>query len=90
MLLKIYNSKRDINGNTYYYLELSNIGIILSKGTICADNVSRKECQEDLKWEVCQIEIPIREFDRISKNAPYLGCKWEDIKRNLLLQDKMK
>ena len=84
MILKIYNSKRDINGNTYYYLELSKLDTLLSSGTICADNVSTYDCRENLEWEVCRFEIPIREFNRMSKNQPYLGCTWADIKRNLL------
>ncbi len=84
MLLKIYNSKRDSSGNTYYYLELSKLGVIISDGTICADNVSTYDCRENLGLEICHLELPIREFNRVTKNAPYLGCKWEDIKRNLL------
>ncbi len=84
MLLKIYNSKRDINGNIYYYLELSKLGTLVSSGTICADNVSTYDCRENLGWEVSRLEISIREFKHLSQNAPYLGCTWEDIKRNLL------
>lgn len=84
MLLTIYKSRRDQNGNVYYAVELSDKGSLIKHGTIAANNVQSLDCRENLKWETVEKELPIREFNRMVKGWEYLGCSWEDIKANLV------
>ena len=83
MLVTILNSKADINGNRYWAVELSNLGLVIKTGTISCDNIDTRDLN-DMNIEVCREELPIREFDRLTKKYEYIGCSWEDIKENLL------
>lgn len=82
-VLTIYNSRRDMYGNVYYAVSLHSYGGEPVNGTISADNVSTRDCREVLDWYVERQELPIRQFNRATKDWPYFGCGWEDIRRNL-------
>jgi len=84
MLLTIYNSKADRNGNRYWAFQLTNHGKILSRGNVSANNFSTRELRE-LDIEYTYQELPIREFNRMTKDWAYCGCKWEDIKKHISL-----
>lgn len=84
-ILSIYNSRRDRYGNVYWAVRLTTDDIGTSVvGTISADNVDTWECREMLHWHIERAELPIREFNKLTKNWDYLGCRWDDIKKCLL------
>lgn len=84
MLLTIYNSKRDIYGNCYWACKLTHLGTDLSQGTLDANNVQTTRLRE-LGIEYTTQELPIREFNRLTKGWQYLGCQWEMISERLRL-----
>ena len=84
MLLTIYNSKRDYYGNRYWAYEFSNLGKTISKGKIDADNFPTLELRA-MGIEYTHIELPIREFNRFTKNLEYHGCHWEDIRKHIII-----
>jgi hypothetical protein len=86
MVLTIYNSKRDVYGNVYYACKLTNLGKIFAQGTLTANNINTLDIRENLKWEQVTIELPIREFNKLTKTWPCFGCKWENIRSNLTVQ----
>lgn len=83
MLLTIYNSKRDIYGNRYLAFQLTHHGKILSNGIVDANNFNTRELREN-NIEYVYSELRKREFNRMTKDWPYCGCKWEDIKEHML------
>lgn len=85
MLLTIYNSKRDIYGNTYYACQLTHLGAQLSQGILDANNVDTRQLRE-LGVEYTTCELPIREFNRKTLGWQYLGCRWEMIAERLRLE----
>lgn len=84
MLLTIYNSRRDYYGNCYWAYELSDLGKTISKGKVAADNFPTLELRT-MGIEYTHIELPIREFNRFTKNLTYHGCTWEEIKTNMMI-----
>lgn len=85
-ILTIYNSRRDIYGNVYHAVELTDDGHTLGHGTISADNIDTRDCRERLFWYIQRQELPIRQYNRMTKNWPHLGCSWEDIEAALQVQ----
>jgi len=84
--LTIYNSKTDIHGNRYWAVMLFNPDTGQeAHGTISAPNVDTREAREELKWHINCEEFSIREFNRLTKHWPHLGCQWETM-RDLLVQ----
>jgi len=84
--LTIYNSRADMYGNRYWALLLFNPDTgHEAHGTISAENVQTQEAREVLKWHITRTELPIREFNRLTKKWPHLGCQW-DTMRDLLVQ----
>ena len=83
MLLTIYSSKRDTYGNTYWAFQLTHFDKILSNGTVAGNNFNTRELREKGIEYVFQ-ELPVREFDRLTKNWQYAGCKWEDIRQHIM------
>lgn len=84
MLLTLISSKRDVYGNCYHAVQLSDHGKVLAQGTAYAPNANTYEVRESLKWETATKELSIREFSRLTKEWPYFGSSWNDIKANLL------
>lgn len=84
--LTIYNSRRDVYGNVYYAVELTDEGRTLGHGLISADNISTIDCRERLLWHIQRQELPIRQYNRMVKDWPYIGCTWNDIEANLQQQ----
>lgn len=82
MLVTIYNSKRDYYGNCYWAYEFSDLGKIISKGKIAADNFPTLELRA-MGIEYTHTELPIREFNKLTKNWEYHGCHWEDFKKHM-------
>jgi hypothetical protein len=85
--LNIYNSKADIYGNRYWACELvreSPTGSIQTHGTIGCDNVNTIDCRENMKWVIYREELPIRQFNRLTKKWKHIGTDWEEIKANLM------
>ena len=84
-LLTIYSSRRDKHGNVYYAvrLRINDNGHSIT-GVIGADNIDTLDCREHLHWHIERCELPIREFDYLTKPWEYVGCSWEDIKGSLL------
>ena len=83
MLLTIYNSKRDTYGNTYYAFQLTHLEKILANGAVASNNFNTRELHENGIEYVFQ-ELPVREFNRLTKDWPYAGCKWEDIRQHIM------
>lgn len=83
MLLTIYNSKRDTYGNTCWAFQLTHLGQILASGTVAGNNFSTRDLHENGIEYVYQ-ELPVREFNRLTKNWQYAGCKWEDIRQHIM------
>ena len=85
MLLTIYNSKRDIYGNCYWACKLTHLGTDLSQGTLDANNLQTTRLRE-LGIEYTERELPIRDFNRLTKGWQYLGCQWGMISERLRLE----
>ena len=83
MLLTIYNSKRDTYGNTYWAFQLTHFGKILANGTVASNNFNTMDLSKNGIEYVYQ-ELSVREFNRLTKDWPYAGCKWEDIRRHIM------
>ena len=83
MLLTIYSSRPDMYGNTYHAIRLTDFNKVLSSGKISADNVNTYDCH-DMKIEVCNVQLPIRDFDRLVKDWEHLGCHWEEMKKHVI------
>ena len=84
-VLTIYNSRCDKFGNVYYAVRLHGQKDRAEVcGTISADNVSTIDCREVLDWYIERQELPIREFNRLTKGWPHLGCCWDEIKAALV------
>ena len=87
-VLTIYNSRRDMYGNVYHAVSLHSQatqpaeGATLN-GTIAAENVDTRDCREVLDWYIERRELPIREYNRMVKGWPHLGCRWSEIKAHL-------
>jgi hypothetical protein len=84
MLLTIYNSKTDRNGNRYWAFQLTNHGKLISNGNVSANNFNTRDLRE-LGIEYTYQELPIREFNRMTKDWAYCGCQWEKIKEHMSL-----
>lgn len=82
-ILTIYNSKRDTYGNVYYAVSLHDYGGPSVTGLIQPDNVSTRDCRECLDWYIERQELPIRAFNSLTKDWPYLGCTWPEIRAAL-------
>jgi len=82
MLITIYHSKRDINGNSYHAIELSRLGQVLTQGTFDYGNINYSDLYQK-GIEITEKELPIKEFKRYVKDLPYFGYRWEDIKEGL-------
>lgn len=82
MLVTIYHSKRDINGNRYHAIELSRLGQVLTQGCFAYGYIDFNDLYRK-GIEVTEKELPIREFNRYVKDLPHFGCSWEDIKAGL-------
>lgn len=83
MLLTIYNSKRDVNGNTYWAFQLTCLGKILVNGTVASNNFNTMDLSKNGIEYVYQ-ELPVREFKQLTKDWQYAGCKWEDIRPHIM------
>ncbi len=84
-VLTIYHSRRDMYGNVYYAVSLSNDRFdVVARGTIAADNVDTRDCREQLGWHIERVEMPIRDYNRMVKTWPHYGCGWDEIKSNLV------
>lgn len=83
MLLTIYNSKRDTSGNVYLAFQLTHFGKILANGTVDSNNFNTRDLNENGIEYVYQ-ELPVREFNRLTKNWKYAGCRWEDIRQRIM------
>jgi hypothetical protein len=82
MLITIYHSKRDINGNRYHAIELSRLGQVLTHGRFDYGDINYSDLYSK-GIEVTEKELPIKEFKRYVKDLPYFGYRWEDIKEGL-------
>jgi len=85
-VLTHYSSKRDVYGNVYHAATLDLGTDKRAVGTGHIPNLDTQDCREVLHWHVERHEIPIREYNRLTKDWPYVGCGWEEIKGNLLKQ----
>lgn len=82
-ILSVINSRSDIYGNRYWAMSLRHIsGKMLGAGTVCADNVPWF-ISEGLGWHVERHELPIREFNRVTKGWSHAGCGIGEIVKNL-------
>mgnify|MGYP003553754264 FL=1 len=84
MLVTIYHSKRDINGNRYHAIELSRLGEVLSHCNFDFGDINYRDLYRK-GIEITEKELPIREFNRYVKDLPYFGYRWEDIKEGLCI-----
>lgn len=83
MLLTVYNSKPDMYGNRYWAYRLTDFGRTISQGNISANNIDKVELRAN-RIEYTHTELPIREFDKFTKNFEYHGCNWEDIRKHII------
>lgn len=83
MLLTIYRSKRDINGNTYWAFQLTHLGKILDNGTVDCDNFNKFHLYKN-GIEYIYKELPVREFSLLTKDWKYVGCSWEYIRQHIM------
>ena len=79
--LTVYNSKGDMYGNCYFAVELdTGASAPLVHGHIgTCSNVNTRDCRENLHWHIAEVELPIRQFNRLTKDWPYAGCGWPEI-----------
>ena len=83
MLLTVYSSKPDIYGNRYWAYRLTDFNKTISQGKISANNINKVELRIN-HIEYTHTELPIREFDKFTKNFEYHGCRWEDIRKHII------
>lgn len=84
-LLHIINSKRDRNGNCYFafiFTSTKNGKVVCGQcGGSCSGNINmiRFYWNGRNRWEndiaVTTAELPIREFNRLTKCWPMVGCE---------------
>lgn len=86
MVLTVYNSKPDIYGNRYWAYRLTDFGRTISRGKIDTNSIDREELRVKGS-EYTHIELPIRDFNRFTKNFEYPGCHWEDIRKHIISTD---
>lgn len=91
--LEILNSKSDIYGNRYFAMVVTRT----SDGATAHGNISGGEsnCTSAImnlsggEWghfTYTRSELPIREFKRMTKYWPYLGCTPKEINPNIVAQ----
>ena len=87
---EIISSRMDKNGNRYWAVRVYVAGQQTRIGTICANNVASALRHHFGDWDSVrtgctqsEIELPIREFDRLVKGVPHFGCTGEEIAANL-------
>lgn len=90
--LEALHSKRDINGNTYWALRFTDYA---TGRTVCGrisggeSNINAirmgwtvpGEWDRSIEWVIH--ELPIREFQRTTKDWPYLGCDPGGLQRGI-------
>lgn len=87
-LLTVYSTKRDVNGNVYYAVEVWTAQGTHARGAIGTNNIDVTDCFDKLQWWVNYSVLPKREFKRFKSTMPYLGSTWADVKKSLLAQLK--
>lgn len=88
----ILNSKRDSSGNRYFVMIVTRN----SDGKIVTSKVESSSNARDVTrimtggdwgyFTYSESEIGIREFNKLYKKAPYLGCYSEDHAKNILAE----
>ena len=84
-ILEAINSKRDRNGNCYYFMRYTDIKSgktvygTISGGESNIYSVIRAKGLESKEVYFSTVELPIREFNREVKNMEYAGCRGEEI-----------
>lgn len=83
---EIINSKRDLNGNTYWafsYLDHGtgkSVEATISGGESNITAIRRHLFGDDSEaLNFLRVEMPIRQFDKRVKNWPYAACRPEEI-----------
>ena len=85
IIAEVVKSKADINGNRYYFATITDIITGDSAtGLLSGDesNVSQALRRNGYEWEEFKVivsELPIRQFDKITKKMPYMGCTDDEI-----------
>jgi hypothetical protein len=88
----VINSKMDVNGNCYFVAELTRVSDnAFARGHVDGGSGHLEYALKQWfgSWDkilVTEEELPIREFNRMVKNWPYLGCTYDEIKANVLKQ----
>jgi len=86
---EINNSKCDINGNRYFCAVITRTSDGARAGgqiTGGESNVTYSLRQFFGDWGsfiYTRVELPIREYNKLTKNMPYLGCTPDEINKNI-------
>lgn len=92
-VLNILHSRPDLYGNRYYSIEV----IRTSDGATARGTISGGESNctyalrllaeaEETQYTSTVTELPIREYNRLVKNWPYMGCTPDQINPAILAQ----
>lgn len=98
VIANIINSRRDIYGNCYYAMTVTNTltgasahGTISGGESNCTYAI-RKLVEfyfPETEYQYYTKELPIREYNRLVKDWQYIGCTPEEINKNILNQWKV-
>lgn len=91
----VVNSKRDINGNCYWFMTVTRTsdgahatGIVNGGQSNCTYAVWQLAKSKKSEYTYTIEELPIREFKRRTKDMVYLGCTPDQIIPAILAQFK--
>lgn len=92
IIAEIINSKPDQNGNRYFSAIITDPDTSkIAKGIVAGgeNNITSalwEYCGYESQYYYTRTELPIREYQRLTKNWPYLGCTNDEIISNVLKQ----
>jgi hypothetical protein len=91
-VLTVYHSKRDVYGNCYYGMIINRTsdgntawGIISGDDSNCTYAI-RTMLGDSREFVFNNIELPKRQFNRLTANWKYIGCTPDEINANVLNQ----
>lgn len=67
MLITLYRSKRDINGNTYFAATLTSLGNVIRAEKLLANNINKEACHRQ-GYDYVEIELGKRDFNTLTKD----------------------
>lgn len=93
-IIEAHYSKRDMYGNCYWFLRYTDtttgktIEGAHTGGESNISGIGREMGYDNKEFHFSVIEHPIREFNRLSKNLEYIGCRPDEMAQKIQAQLK--